>query len=131
MKAVQEAEKPYTVVNFYATHCKPCEMEIPELLRMVESGHPEVAMIFVALDEVEGFLPKYQTMLSRMKVSFPAYQYTLSEAEAFILGHHEDWGGDIPLNLIFRQDGTMIHALGMTDPQELKMLIHRDQSFRD
>ena len=70
-------------------------------------------------------------MFDRMNFTVPVHHYTLTEAEAFIRKLHPDWRGDIPLNLVFRNDGTFVKALGMTDPQEVTMVMHHDQTFRD
>lgn len=88
-------------------------------------------MLFISLDHQEGLEQGLKPMFERMNFVVPVHHYTLGEAEAFIRKLHPEWRGDIPLNLVFRNDGTFVKALGMTDPQEVTMVMHHDQTFRD
>lgn len=128
---VTQTQRPYVVVNFFTTYCKPCEKEIPDLWQMNQAEDAEAEILFVSMDENQKELPTLiNGMFDRMGLSFQAYHYTLSEAETFIRQVYPEWRGDIPLNLIFRKDGHLVTGLGMTDPVELTMIIHNDQSFR-
>lgn len=98
---------------------------------MAEDVENGVSMVYVSLDEPSDLEKGLQAMFSRMELHVPIHHYTLPEAEAFIRKHYPDWRGDIPLNFVFRNDGTFVKALGMTDPQEVTMVIHHDQTFRD
>lgn len=130
MQVVRQAGKPYVLVNFFVTACKPCEQEIPELLELSEDPQSEAAVMFVTLDGSENLIQDLDRMFDRMNVSFPSYQYTLDAAQPFIEDIHPQWRGDVPLNLLYRQDGSLVKALGMTTPEEVVMEIHRDQSLR-
>lgn len=119
------------LVNFYASYCRPCEMEIPELVAMSEESVGDAGLMLVSLDSEENIQQNLGKMFARMNISFPTYHYTLSEAESFIMEMYPDWRGDIPLNLVFSKDGTLVKALGMTTPEEVTMEIHRHQSLGD
>ncbi len=131
LQRVSASAHPYVLVNFFATYCKPCEKEIPDLARMAADPAKQVDILFVALDEKATIDQDIGAMFDRMKITFPVLHYTLSDAEAFIHEMYPEWQGDIPLNMVFRNDGTMIKGMGMTDPQEVTMVIHHDQSFRE
>ncbi len=130
LQEVRLADKPYVLVNFFVTACRPCEQEIPELLELSEDPRSEAAVMFVTLDGPENLVQDLERMFDRMNVSFPSYQYTLDAAQPFIEEIHPQWRGDVPLNLLYRQDGSLVKALGMTTPEEIVMEIHRDQSLR-
>lgn len=131
VSAISTSTSPYVLVNFFATYCKPCERELPALTAMADEEENNVSMMYVSLDEPADLEKGLQAMFSRMELHVPIHHYTLPEAEAFIRKHYPDWRGDIPLNFVFRNDGTFVKALGMTDPQEVTMVIHHDQIFRD
>lgn len=131
MERVSDSDRPYVLVNFFATYCKPCEQEIPGLVALAGEGDSHMSLMLVALDEKASLDQNLEAMFSRMDLSVPAFHYTLAEAEPFIRKLYPEWGGDIPLSLVFRNDGTLVRALGMTDPQEVTMVIHHDQSFRE
>lgn len=130
-KMIGTSSSPYVLVNFFATYCKPCEREMPALKAMADNPANGIDLVFVSLDQKVELEQSLKAMFERMNFTVPIHHYTLADAEAFIRKLHPDWRGDIPLNLVFRNDGTFVKALGMTDPQEVTMVIHHDQTFRD
>lgn len=130
-KMIASSGNQYVLVNFFATYCKPCEREMPALKAMADNPANHIDMMFISLDEDKDLDQRLNAMFERMNFVVPVHHYTLEEAEAFIRKLHPDWRGDIPLNFVFRNDGTFVKALGMTDPQEVTMVMHHDQTFRD
>lgn len=98
---------------------------------MAEEADSDVHLIYVSLDDQTELRNSLQAMFSRMDLQVPVHHYTLPQAETFIRRYFPEWRGDIPLNFVFRRDGSFVKALGMTDPQEVSMVIHHDQTFRD
>ena len=48
----KNSHKKYHVVNFFATYCKPCVKEIPDLLA-IKNEHPDIDVHFVSIDDAE------------------------------------------------------------------------------
>ena len=61
------ASRPYVLVNFYSTYCKPCIKEIPDLIKLKNNPDSEVEVLFVSLDEPEGLDAKLAGFLGRPK----------------------------------------------------------------
>ncbi|MEL6594119.1 MAG: TlpA disulfide reductase family protein, partial [Bacteroidota bacterium] len=51
MQQVRAVEKPYVVVNFFATWCKPCIQEMPELIALHNNPQSEASVLLVSIDE--------------------------------------------------------------------------------
>ena len=48
-KLVTNTDKPYVLLNFYNTSCKPCTKEIPELKELIHHPHAHLEVHFIAL----------------------------------------------------------------------------------
>lgn len=97
-----------TIINFWATWCPPCLKEFPDIIRLYndynEKGLDVVAVSMNEPDEMEDiadFLEEHQ----------PPFQIRVAATldDEFYDGIKKDWGGIIPLTLIFNTDGKLIH----------------------
>ena len=62
------AGKP-AVINFWATWCKPCEIEMP-LLQAVSESHPQIAVIGINSGETEAVI---QPFVAKYDITFPVW----------------------------------------------------------
>jgi thiol-disulfide isomerase/thioredoxin len=130
---IKAARKPYVVVNFYATWCKPCIKEMPELLSLHNDPSGAASVVFVSLDDFpEGNTSSSEKLagfLTKQGIDFPSYHYNNELAREFIQRVYPDWNLSIPLNFIYAQDGRLIEKTGMTDKSELELIINQDKVF--
>jgi thiol-disulfide isomerase/thioredoxin len=130
---VSEAPQPYVLINFYATYCKPCIKEIPELLELRNDPNREVEIVLVSLDDEEAthaaLENKLNAFLQEQGVDFPTYHFPLEKARQYIKSVYPGWNTSIPLNLIFTNTGRLIEQTGITDKEEVEMIISQDKSF--
>ncbi len=129
---LQSAEKAYIVVNFYATYCKPCIREIPELLHLHQDPKGDAEVMFVSLDD--GFASdelahELTHFLASHGVNFPSYHYNIEHAQKFIQEVYPKWNRSIPLNLIFSKEGRLVEQTGITDRSEVELIINQDKAF--
>ncbi len=104
------------VLNFWATWCGPCRMELPELQKIYnELGGKGLMVLAVSVDEYRQFVPPF---LERMKLSLPVYFVDpVTERSLGI--------GTIPMTLILDKDGKAVRAYpgysqeGMRDLRKL------------
>ncbi|MFK7925686.1 MAG: TlpA family protein disulfide reductase [Bacteroidia bacterium] len=129
MQEVRNADKPYVVVNFFATWCKPCIQELPELVALHNNSESEANVILVSIDDSAVLENGLSAFLDKMDVNFPSYHLNPDSLENFVRKVYPEWDTSIPLNFVYTNTGRLIEVTGMTDQTEISMIIHEDQSF--
>lgn len=127
---VKKATRPYVLINFYSTYCKPCIKEIPDLIKLKNNPDSEVEVHFVSLDEPEGLETKLAGFLNKHSMNFRSYHYDPAKVETYIRQVYPNWNRAIPLNILYDNTGRVVEITGMTDPREVELIISKDQSFR-
>lgn len=104
------------VLNFWATWCGPCRMELPELEKLYnELGGKGLMVLAVSVDEYRQMVPAF---IQRMKLTLPVY--FLDQATERSLGI-----GTIPFTLVLDKEGKAVRAYpgysqeGMRDLKKL------------
>lgn len=89
------------VLNFWATWCGPCRMELPELQKLYnELGAKGLVVLAVNVDEYRQLVPPF---LERMKLSLPVYFVDRrTEAQLGV--------GTIPFTVILDKEGKAVRA---------------------
>jgi thiol-disulfide isomerase/thioredoxin len=99
LQAAIKSDKP-TILNFWATFCKPCIEEIPHFQEMAKKYEKQgVQLILVSLDPKDAFPQKIKTFVQRR--GFTARMAFLDEtnADIFCPAVDESWSGAIPATL--------------------------------
>lgn len=127
------SEQPYVVVNFYATDCKPCTKEIPELIALENDPLGEARVVFVSLDpqksDYQDLAAKLACYMDDFEYQKTSYHYNIDSARKFIHQVYPDWNSSIPLNLIYANNGRLVDKTGITDKSEIELIINEDKSF--
>lgn len=104
------------VLNFWATWCGPCRMELPELEKLYnELGGKGLMVLAVSVDQYRHMVPAF---LQRMKLTLPVY--FVDPATERSLGI-----GTIPFTLVLDKEGKAVRAYpgysqeGMRDLKKL------------
>lgn len=114
-------------MNFYATFCKPCIRELPDLIALNEEK--EVAVYFVSMDEKRVLSGSLSSFMKAHNLS-KSYYFEEDSALLFIKKNYPEWNNEIPISLVFHKSGRIIAQKGLTDKEELKMIIKEDMSFQ-
>jgi len=125
--AVHAGDRPYVLLSFFTTFCKPCVKEIPDLYAMHQDPESPVQVLFVSLDHgsSRAHLPAFM-----QKVGLERTYFLDEQAAATFFGENlPDWNQSVPQNLLFSRDGRLVEHMQMTGSKEVIMLIHKDQSF--
>ena len=101
-------------------------MELPELAELHKEEGGKVNVMLVSLDEPAVEEDKLASFLQDHKIDFPSF-VAEGDGEALVRSFHPEWDGYIPISLIFDKNGEIIEAVGMTDKQEVEMIINRNE----
>lgn len=95
------------VLNVWATWCVPCVEEFPDLLKLA-AAHVDrgVRLVLVSADTPKDVERKVRPFLKRHEVSFTTWIKRAGGDQEFIDAVHPDWGGPIPVTVMFARDGT-------------------------
>jgi len=109
---VDESRGKVVLVNFWATWCKPCIEEFPDLLKLrKEYGEEKFRLVFVTIDEPKKADREVRAFLRKMGVEFDTYIKNVKNDEAFINSVDSHWGGAIPATFIYNAQGRLVHSL--------------------
>jgi thiol-disulfide isomerase/thioredoxin len=102
---IKKSDKP-TVVNFWATFCKPCIAEIPHFQNLVRQYEKDsVQLLLVSLDMEEMYPEKIRAFAEKFKFTAPIVFLDETNADVFCPVIDEKWSGAIPASL-FINNGT-------------------------
>lgn len=96
---IKNSDKP-TIVNFWATFCKPCIDEIPHFQKLVKKYDKDsVKLLLVSLDMKEMYPEKIRNFADKFKFSAPIVFLDETNADIFCPAIDEKWSGAIPASL--------------------------------
>lgn len=105
------------VLNFFATWCPPCRVEIPELIRASkEYADKGVLIISLAVDEDTKLVAPF---VKKMGMEYPVYLADRDITRAYRVS-------SIPHNAFYSKEGQLVLSEpGMADESMLKMVIDK------
>ncbi len=117
MQTVREGVGKVIVVNFFATWCQPCLIEIPGLKKLrTEFAEEDVTIMSVSVDQQPEVLPAF---VKRMAFNYPVYHAKPGVARFFSVGA-------IPKMLVYDASGTLaIEHDGFLDPKILRQEVQQ------
>lgn len=100
------------VVNFFASWCAPCLMEIPELIGFREDyTREDVAVLGVSVDQDA---EQYEELLTRMDFNYPHYLGAQDVLQVFQVQ-------SIPKTMVYAPDGSLaLSHVGYLSGEELR-----------
>jgi thiol-disulfide isomerase/thioredoxin len=103
------------LINFWATWCKPCVKEFPELVKLYNDYKDKnFRLIFISADVPEEIENKVTPFLKSQNVEFITYYNNFDKPEELINYIDKNWEGAIPSTYIYDKDGNLTsNILGM------------------
>lgn len=100
------------IVNVWASWCKPCLKEIPDLVKLrKEFLSKGVNVILITADDIELLESDVKTVLRKAGVDFPSYIKAEAKDDAFISGLDSSWSGALPTTFLFDNDGKLLETM--------------------
>jgi thiol-disulfide isomerase/thioredoxin len=115
LTAIGEAKGKVVVVNFWATWCAPCRVEVPELMN-IRSSYPEsqVVILGISLDESQDNLDAF---LKKLPLNYPVGRATEDVPRMFQVS-------TIPRLMVYDRQGSLTHIReGLTPGKELRRIV--------
>jgi thiol-disulfide isomerase/thioredoxin len=110
-KLVQSQKGSVLVVDFWATWCKPCRKEMPELVKLTEKLKAKgLRLVTVSNDEPEAE-PTAKKFLGEVgAATLPAYIKRASDDDKFASAIDPKWQGALPALFIYDRAGKKVRS---------------------
>jgi thiol-disulfide isomerase/thioredoxin len=96
------------LLNIWASWCKPCMEEMPDLLRLRREFHDKpFTLLLISDDDAENVDNLVRPALRKFGVTFPTYNLGGSNDEAVINAVDSTWSGALPASFIFAPNGIL------------------------
>jgi thiol-disulfide isomerase/thioredoxin len=104
LKTAMDTASGPTIINFWATFCKPCIAELPHFqeaaIRYRAQG---VQLILVSLDLRESFPKAVERFVAQRKLTAPVAFLDEANADLFVPAVDSSWSGAIPATLFLNR----------------------------
>lgn len=110
----REDDKTY-IVNFWATWCKPCIEELPDIEKVyTEYKEQNVELILVSLDMPSMWKSKLEPFVNENNLKGTVVILDDPKMNDWIPKIDSDWDGGIPASLIYNANKRQFYAQGFT-----------------
>ena len=115
INAIGEAKGRVVLLNFWATWCAPCRVEVPELMNLRSSySDNQLVVLGVSMDENQASLDAF---LNRLPLNYPVGRATDDVARMFRVA-------TIPKLMVYDRQGALVHIReGVTSGQDLRQMV--------
>lgn len=104
LKTAMDTANGPTIINFWATFCKPCIAELPHFQEAARRYRSQgVRLILVSLDLKESFPKGVQRFVTKQKLTAPVVFLDESNADLFVPAVDPSWSGAIPATLFLNR----------------------------
>jgi thiol-disulfide isomerase/thioredoxin len=124
---VNTNDSVYKLVNFYATWCKPCVKELPDLISLQSTYPKKIKLILISLDDAQVVQEKLPTFLSEQKISFQTWfapgDYPVSTT--LVKTFYPEWATQVPVTLLYSPEGNLMNTwVGRITPDQIVNIIY-------
>ena len=103
-----EAKGSVLLINFWASWCKPCVKEFPDLVKLYNDYKDKgFRLLFISLDDIPDIDKAVKPFLAQQKVDFTTYYNKLAKPEEVMDYIDKNWQGAIPSTYIYDKEGNV------------------------
>lgn len=116
------------VVNFWATWCRPCVMELPEFMEVNNAyrNNPRFKMILVSLDMAKEAETTVRSFLEKRKMDVDVYLLDDNKRmNEWIPAIDKNWSGAIPATVFYRNGEKVEFIENQMKKSELEQIINK------
>jgi len=116
------------VVNFWATWCRPCVLELPEFMEVNDAyrNQPRFKMILVSLDMAKEAETTVRAFLEKRKMDVGVYLLDDNKhMNEWIPAIDQNWSGAIPATVFYRNGEKVEFIENKMQKSELEQLIKK------
>jgi thiol-disulfide isomerase/thioredoxin len=96
---MENSEAP-TIINFWATFCKPCIAELPHFQKLANKYKERgVKLVFVSVDLKEAFPKRILAFAKKLKITSTVVYLDETNADLFCPAVDSSWSGAIPATI--------------------------------
>ncbi len=105
---LEQAKDKVVVINFWATWCVPCVVEMPELATFYRRRvGDEVAFFAISLDGVDAIENTVTPFMQEKEIPFPSYVMAERDIEAISEAVRQELYGALPTTIVYDRRGTV------------------------
>jgi len=125
-KIINEKPTKVTILNFWATWCKPCIIEMPIFEEAASKFETDIDLIFVSIDFVENVEKKVKPFLTKRNINSRVMLIDNTDYDTWIHRVNPSWSGAIPATLVIdKNTGEKYFFEQEFDKEELENLINK------
>jgi thiol-disulfide isomerase/thioredoxin len=104
LKAAMDTSNSPTVINFWATFCKPCIAELPHFQQLADAYREKgLKLMLVSLDLKDAYPKQIAKFAAARKLTAPVFFLDESNADLFVPLVDSTWSGAIPASLFINR----------------------------
>ncbi len=121
IKLIQANKGKVVLVDFWATWCAPCRVEMPRVAKMAESLKAKgLVVLTISADDPEQEADAMK-FLKQSGVSLPSFVKRAKNDDKFISGVDPKWSGALPAKFLYDKNGKKVKSwIGETPIEELQ-----------
>ncbi|MGE4133689.1 MAG: TlpA family protein disulfide reductase [Bdellovibrionales bacterium] len=125
LQAVRDLKSPLVLLNFWASWCEPCKVEMPYFKTLAEKYSDQgLRIVLISIDDPEDF-EEARRFLQELGLDFPVF-FKGSQTLKFVSEIYPEWTGAVPTTLILGPDLKILDAWeGDTSLEEFETRIDR------
>jgi thiol-disulfide isomerase/thioredoxin len=126
---INKKDNKLYVVNFWATWCRPCVMELPDFMEVNKTYHnnPKFKMILVSLDLAKEAETVVQPFLVKNKMNVEVYLLDDNKRmNQWIPAIDSKWSGAIPATVFYRNGIKLDFKESKMEKSELIEIINKN-----
>ncbi|MBV8818845.1 MAG: TlpA family protein disulfide reductase [Acidobacteriaceae bacterium] len=112
------------LVNFWATWCKPCRAEMPDLVKLQQRLKPRgFDLVLISADDPEQDAAAGK-FLQQNGATGQGYRKEAKQDEAFINSIDPKWSGALPASFLYDKNGRLVRSfIGESDLKSVEAAI--------